>query len=208
MSKLLIAGAIGVGGYLLYEWWQNQQLVSSVSQGTTIATGSVQASSTVVNTPINNNPSLVKISSLTASQILNVAQVGASQMYTASQWNYYITMLTGIPGPNLGDNGSPMDVMNYLNLLQKWGTANGMGRLGMVVNLDIYKNRKPASGFGDSEFLAALGKGLGMLVNDSMNNAAYIDQGPMTEAAAFSGSNTPENVDFYLAVANQGNIYP
>ena len=73
----------------------------------------------------------------------------------------------------------------------------------MIIDLSkIYQSSKIAQGFGDEEFRA----GLGMIVDSSMNNAAYVDEGPMVAAAGANGSLDGSTQDFLLAVRNNGGM--
>lgn len=76
----------------------------------------------------------------------------------------------------------------------------------MIIDLGpIYSSRQAGEGFGDEEFLAGL-SGIGMLVDSTSNNAAYIDEGGMIAAAGFNGSLDSGTQDFYLADKNAGGI--
>ncbi len=74
----------------------------------------------------------------------------------------------------------------------------------MIVDLNtIYASKKLAEGFGDEEFRA----GLGMIVDSTMNNAAYVDEGPMIAAAGAQGSMDGSTQDFLLAVSKKGGSF-
>lgn len=80
----------------------------------------------------------------------------------------------------------------------------------MIIDLPaMFTGVTNGSGFGEQEFHPALkdqlGYGLGMLVDDPLMSAGYIDENPFNEAAAFNGSQSDSTTaDFYLAAEGQG----
>jgi|SRR5882724_12433733 len=46
--------------------------------------------------------------------------IGATTTLTVSQWNWYLTRKTNLPGMALGDDGSPILVAQYIALLQAY----------------------------------------------------------------------------------------
>lgn len=206
MLKVLL---IGGGAFALYEWWVSQSTnitqVSTTTGGTSIAPTGTTTSPTTTLTKAQINTLLGINEGFMVQAVKNSGNpiISASTLYNVSQWNWFLTNATGIPGQFLGDDGSAMLVSQYVPLLQNWA-KNQIG-VGMIISLNpIYGSRQTASGFGDEEFLASLSNGLGMLIDAPENSASYIDEGPMIAGAGRNGSLDSSTRAFYLADGYQG----
>lgn len=193
-----VKAILGIGAaYLLYEWYVgafNSPAATSVvstTSGIPVSVPTVLPS----NVPVYGMPN--------AAQLVNAAGSNAQNIY---QWNYWYYQLTG-RGSNFDiapgwpvDGSTVVDAQTYLGYLQ----GLGLSGLGHIINLTkLFKGVPVGSDFGLSEFSSV--SGLKGIVDDAMNSAAYIDEGPMNEAAAFNGSQSDlTTADFYLAAEGQG----
>lgn len=191
MNGALKVALGGVGAFLVYEWFNGSATTNTVPVATPApATSNVPVAAVAIS-----------LSSLTASQMLGYVAAGGGSvagtpLLTASQWNYYLTAATGLPGMALGDAGAPMDVNAYLSLVKAYAVSKGLAGLGIILDLGpIYNSRKTSNGFGDEEFF----QGLSGIVSDADNSAAYVDEGPMKAGASRGGSLDSSTIGFYLA---------
>ncbi len=181
-------GLIGVAGFGLYEYLSGG--LSSLFGGAT--TTSVPASSTPIPTapvvpPSNPMPS--------SAQLIAAAGATTQNIY---QWNYWYEKLTG-RGSSFNlvtfpvDGGTSVTADTYLSYLQ----GLGLSGLGTIIDLTDYLGQ--GDGFGTDEFTS-----LGMLEDEPMNSAAYIDENVFNEAAGINGGNDGTVTDFLLAASGVG----
>lgn len=185
---------LAVAGFLGYEWLVNvSATAASSSTGTTPVTSQTATQTTALQ-----------------------AQVASGALLSISQWNYYNNLsnpgATIILGPtSYGD--SPITYAQYQSAFQQSGVDLGpqpLGGLGLIIDLQkMFAGVPMGQGFGAREFKAPLGYqlgyGMGVIEDDALMSAGYIDENPFNEAAAFGGSQSDSTTaDFYLAVEGQG----
>jgi hypothetical protein len=124
MGAILKFGAIGVGGYFLYDWWQKR------TPGTTVTTGGT------------GTPVVASAIDGIAAKIMAAAGSGAT--FTADQWNVYLQqqLVAGkvAPDPATFIGATPRETP--LTFAQYWGAVApklrsdlGMTGLGMFYGL-------------------------------------------------------------------------
>lgn len=196
-AKFIGIGVAAIAAYELYlNFVATPSGVVTAPAGTTTSIAPIPVPATI--TPPPSEPNWVTLENMAPGDLIRLAQGNTNTLLNVSQWNYYATILTGIPGQALGDDGSPMNVHQYLNLIGN--VARGKG-LGMILNTtDIYSGSAQASGFGDMEFIRAL-SGLGRLagiVDAPELNSVYVDESPIVLAASRNGSLDSTTRGFYL----------
>ena len=123
MGAVLKFGAIGVGGYFLYDWWQKR------TPGTTSTT---------------TTGGVVTPSAIDAIAARIMAAAGTASSYTADQWNVYLSQQLPVgkvaPDPAGYLGATPRDAP--LTFAQYWGAVApklrsdlGMTGLGMFYGL-------------------------------------------------------------------------
>jgi hypothetical protein len=70
------------------------------------------------------------------SKLLAAAGVPATQLYTVSQWNYEFNQVYGHDPGTLGDDGSPMLIGAYLNLIHSKGLGAVRISVPMLLRVD------------------------------------------------------------------------
>ncbi len=136
MGSILKFGAIGVGGYFLYDWWTHR--TPTVTTPKPAATGGTGGGSTAGFTSID----------ATAARIMAAAGAGAT--FTADGWNVYLQreLQAGKVAPDpasfIGD--SPRD--KALTFAQYWGAIMpklkadlGLSGMGMFYGLGMVGRR-------------------------------------------------------------------
>lgn len=200
-DELIKFGVIAVVGYFAWEYVIGPAIAGSTTTATPIGTTTTAAP------PPPSSTSNAIAAGASPNQLLAIASgnplTNGILLLNASQWNYYMTKLTGIPSWALGDNGQPMDVNTYYSLLMSTAGLHGLG-LGHIIDLsNLFAGSTLGSGFGEQEFSAL--SGLGVIEDDALMSAGYIDEGPFNEAAAWAGSQLDvTTADFYAAAAGQG----
>lgn len=123
MNDLIKWGLIGAGAYLVWSQYSAPAVAATTTTGTAPAAAPL--------TPAMSD--IVTLSNVTASQLLAAAQAGgalpASQLFTPSQWNFYLTQLTGIPGPPLAtylgtDATQTVPLGTYWAAVGQWAVDN------------------------------------------------------------------------------------
>lgn len=148
-GKIVVIGALGVGGYLLYRAMTNQtaaaasgtsttttafsltDLVNALKNalGTPAATSTPAAGSTPAASPLLPGQAATADSrDVQTQKIIARAAGDATTLYNASQWNWFFQQVYGVPGIALGDDGSPMTAAQYMALR----VSNGISGLGAV----------------------------------------------------------------------------
>jgi hypothetical protein len=207
MDEIVKIGLIGLGAYVVYNY-----LIAPAAVTTTTGTAPVTTPVTTVAAPV-----------ITTSA--DQAAAGAAGLTgTIWQWNYYANVGQLIIGPtSSGLNWSgPWTLAQYQSFLTLPTTvlipqtvapisvptavsasSNAMAGLGLLIDLTTLYSGSSPNGVGAKEFSAK--QGLGLLVDDSLMSAAYIDEDPFNEAAAWNGSQSDiTTADFYLAASGAG----
>lgn len=134
---------IGLGAYLLYQSYSATP-AAIVSGGTpAVPVPPSGATPVPITTPTAAQTLGQQLAGVTAPymiQAVNSAGGSAdnSTMLNASQWNWYLTQVSGIPGQALGDDGSPMNVTSYIALLQRKAAGlSGLRGLAKVETFDM-----------------------------------------------------------------------
>lgn len=207
---------LAVAGFLGYEWLVNASATAaSSSTGTTPVTSQTATQTTATTGTTSVAPVTVAPAVLSNATALQ-AQVASGALLSISLWNYYNNLsnpgATIILGPtSYGD--LPITYAQYQSAFQQSGVDLGpqpLGGLGLIIDLQkMFAGVPMGQGFGAREFKAPLGYqlgyGMGVIEDDALMSAGYIDENPFNEAAAFGGSQSDSTTaDFYLAVEGQG----
>lgn len=197
LGKLIGIGVAAIAAYELYLNFSSSALIPVTSGGST-SIAPVNTPATQAPTPVITDPIWSPLINMNPADLLRLGQVPSGTLFNVSQWNYYATQLTGVPGQFLGDNGQPMTVYAYLALINTVAKSKG---LGMIIDTQtLYAGNAPASGFGDMEFIRGL-SGLGRLagiVDAPELNSVYVDESPIILAASRNGSLDSTTRGFYL----------
>lgn len=137
MEDIVKYGLLGLGAYLVYEYmFPSTSAVTAAPAQTTSApvTGSTVAASA----PATATPQMITLYTLqqtgpTPIQLAAKNGLGgniplpASGLFNSSQWNYYMTTVTGIPSPDLSaylpDGAQLMPIGTYWAALMQWAQA-------------------------------------------------------------------------------------
>ena len=197
------------GAALLYEWYTgglskfiNSTPVIAPNGSAQLPSSNVPGTSGSGTQPLNLPSSASLIAAASADGYTPVNQAA----FNVYQWNYYYSKVTGkdnsqlfIGSSSVSGTSVPGSADTYLSWLGNW--SSGLKGLGMIISLGpLYFGDELGSGFGEKEFSAL--SGLEAIVDDSTNNAAYIDEGPFNEAAMNNGSCADGNVNDFLLAAS------
>lgn len=95
-GTVLTIGAVGIGGYLLYQWWQGQTAAAAVSApASPTPTAAANAS-----TPVPSASSVSSLDALYRAMVQAAAAAGHTATLTADQWGYYLGQVAGSPAPD------------------------------------------------------------------------------------------------------------
>lgn len=99
-GTVLTIGAVGIGGYLLWQWWNGQQ---SAASGT-VAAGSPAAPTPTAaanaSTPVPSASSISTLDALYRAMVQAAAAAGHTGTLTADQWGYYLGQVARSPAPD------------------------------------------------------------------------------------------------------------
>lgn len=205
-----IKAVLGIGAaYLLYEWYTG----AFNAPVATVANNGIPSSNTTVAAPPNVSQTQVatilpsNIASYGMPTVAQLQNAAGAQVQNIYQWNYWYNTLTG-RGTGFNsvtfpvDGSTMVDAPTYLSYLKGLGLS-GLGNFGHIINLEkLFAGVPVDSGFGGREFTALSGfKGI---VDDALMSAAYIDEGPMFDAAQATTGDDPTTQDFFLAAQGQG----
>ena len=128
-GKLITLGVIGAAGYFAWNYFSSLNAPESlVKAQPSIAPSGTQ---TVTPTIAQQIKSGIANQAITSGFLVNeayaegVERVSGGPQLTASQWNYALNKITGIPGQTYGDAGNPMSAGAYLSLISNWANAQG-----------------------------------------------------------------------------------
>ncbi len=142
MNDTLKWTLIGVGAYLLYQQYAaNPAVIAAAPASSAPPAPTPTTTEPAATTPAAQAMAQTYLRTLQAvgpAAILKAANVPATQLYTASQWNYYLSAI-GIPQPNLQAYG--MDLTTAVPVGAWWSAViqyytaaanspTGLGRIG------------------------------------------------------------------------------
>lgn len=96
IGTVITWGAVGLGGYLLYQWWQSQ---SAATAATAPATPTPTAAANAA-TPVPSASSVSSLDALYRAMVQAAAAAGHTGTLTADQWGYYLGQVSGTPAPD------------------------------------------------------------------------------------------------------------
>ena len=146
MNDTLKWTLIGVGAWLLYQQYAATPAAIAATSGTPVtppptpaATPAATSTPTAAQAAAQQN--LVTLATKGPNAILAAANVPATQLYTASQWNYYLPAIGVTYQPDLSNYG--MNLTTAVTVTAWWAavsayfqaaanSSTGMGRLGVT----------------------------------------------------------------------------